>query len=466
MAREQARAATTAEDLKGATLSSLTASGLNPNEAQMRLAGFTEAFGDGRAEAFRTAAGKEFNAAGQLVDTDIPIDALQGQQVLNPALPQGTTLTPTPQTIQPGELMVTPQLGASPTTATPQAVTAEEVVAQTAGPAPQIDAQDVVGGVEEQTVQPTLTSPVETLVPAQLNVSDDALVERRLASLFADIESGEVPPWAKAAHNTAMEVMGARGIGASTIAGGAVALALMQSALPIAAQDAQTFFQADMANFNAEQQAALVNHQTAQQNMLTDVSIANASAQFNASSKMQTQQFVSSMIGQIQAQNASLTATMEQFNTSQVNQIAATNSGNALTAATFNANMKTQVEQFNSTMQNNRDQFNANMAFAVDQSNVTWRRNVNTANTAATNAANQVNVQNRFNLSATALNNLNQQLRDNADRAWQSIEAGMDRSLVLATQANDIALMNEQIDANNWTNTIKFGVKTLGEWAK
>lgn len=459
--REAARASSTG------TVQELIDQGLTAKEAQTRAAGFTGEFGEGRAEAFRQQAGLTFDDTGTLTQQNIPVEDITGQRVLNAQLSEAETFKPKLHTVQADELQK--DIEAAPTAPIVGAgdVTAQQIAASTVGDTATVNQNEALAGLASgpEQVAGTFTSPVETLNPATLNVQDDALVEKRLASMFADIESGEVPSWAKAAHNTAQETLAARGIGASSIAAGAISLALMQSALPIAAQDAQTYFQADIATFNAKTQADLVNFQTAQQNMLTDVSIANATAQFNASSKTQTQQFTASLISSIQTQNANMVNSMAQFNAAQENQVAAQNAGNALQAETFNVQQQNQIEQFNAQLESSRNQFNAEMAFAVDQSNVIYRRNVNTQNTAAINAANQVNTQNLFNMGQTAYNNAVLQARDNVAMINQNIQNGMDRSAAITMQANDIAQVNEQIDANNFQNLMSNTARVLsGVW--
>ena len=54
------------------------------------------------------------------------------------------------------------------------------------------------------------------------------------------------------------------------------------------------------------------------------------------------------------------------------------------------------------------------------------------ANTAATNAANQINAANYLNVSNTALNNIWQQFRDEADYAYSSAENSADRAFNMA----------------------------------
>ena len=97
-------------------------------------------------------------------------------------------------------------------------------------------------------------------------------------------------------------------------------------------------------------------------------------------------------------------------------------------------------------MQNAREQFNTKNAVEIAQSNATWRRNVNTANTAAINAANQINAANYLNISNTALNNIWQQFRDEADYAYTSSENSQDRAFNYAMAILDARITADMYD--------------------
>ena len=73
--------------------------------------------------------------------------------------------------------------------------------------------------------------------------------------------------------------------------------------------------------------------------------------------------------------------------------------------------------------------------------------NVNTANTAATNAANQINAANYLNVSNTALNNIWQQFRDEADYAYSSAENSADRAFHMATAILEADINKDQYNA-------------------
>lgn len=288
-------------------------------------------------------------------------------------------------------------------------------------------------------------------VAAQGEVGVESTVQGQLADLYSDFDNGNIPQWAKGAMTKAEEVMAARGLGASSLAGVAISEAIQQSALPIASQDAATYFQMDLANLDNRQQMALENTRNRQQTLLTDASLDNAAKQFNASSEQQMNQFVGSLVSQIKTTNAQLSTSVSQFNASAENQASATNAGNTLQAEFFNNQQKTAIDQFNSTLDFNRDKFNSEMQFAIEQSNVLWRRAVNTANTASVNAANQSNVMNTFNMSQVALNNLWQQWRDEASWAFSSAESQANRDYNLLQAANNRNFAQDQ-NSTNWAS--------------
>ena len=174
----------------------------------------------------------------------------------------------------------------------------------------------------------------------------------------------------------------------------------------MAVNNANNFFSMDMANLTNEQQSRIINQQQQQQVLLSDQASLNAAEQFNATSQNQTTQFFAGLGADISKFNATAANASNQFNAGQANAMA----------------------QFNANVQNAREQFNANNKQVIAQSNAKWRRDINTANTAAQNAANQVNAANYYNLSNTALNNIWQQFRDEADYAYTASENAADRA--------------------------------------
>ena len=462
-----------------------------------------------------------------------------GPAAMSPALVgatpqvQAQTGTATGVTAQQGQIgtLAEGQTGTAQTIAKPdltqRQVTAPEQVAAAIGDSRFLDA-----------TQAAQSGFVSDMKGATMQVTPDMTVEGQLTRLSAQFDEGQVPPWAAGVVRTANAQMAARGLSASSMAGAAITQAIMEASVPIAVQDAQTYYQTavkimdneqqarltntqnnmnidlantsnrqqtalakmqvqaalagqslsnqqqanvlnaerfaeaanltftqeqqrvftnskmvetvnltnlsnrqaatlqnaasmasmDMANLNNRQQAAvmeaknlmdmemqnlsnrqqgaIIEQQSRMQGLLSDQGAINAAEQFNATSQNQVNQFYDN-----------LSTTVSQFNSAQTN-----------AREQFNAGQANALQQFRATMQNQREQFNVKNAVAIEQSNVAWRRNVNTANTAAINAANQINATNYLSISNTALNNVWQQYRDEADYAYSAAENEKDRT--------------------------------------
>ena len=238
-----------------------------------------------------------------------------------------------------------------------------------------------------------------------LQLTDEATVQGQLADLYGDFEGGQVPAWAAGAIRSANQIMAARGMGASSIAGQAITQAAMEAALPIAQAD------------------AAVNAQA----LFTQYAAQNAAKQFNAQSQQQNDQFFANLETQVSTFNAEQQNTIERFNAGEANALA----------------------EFNAGLRNQREQFNSSMRLQIDQSNVQWRRQINTANTAAINAANQFNASNVMQMSQTAMNNLWQEWRDIADFSFQAQQNQMDRDLRVALQVLQNQGQLDAIEAND-----------------
>lgn len=389
----------------------------------------------------------------------IPLQQYISGQVAEPTMPTGATFTPTllatdTATLQnTGQLMDpnTPGATLAPVAAipTPQINAAQPIVTQQAT-AQQVNPADALAQVNPaaSTYDATKVSADTPQATAQQGaVNPNATVREQLANLYAESQPGMTPSWAKGAVTAANDVLAARGLGASTIGAAAIAAAIQQSALPIAAQDASTYFQMDLTNLSNRQQTEFENLRVKQQSLLSDQAADNASKQFNAASTTQTQQFMATLVNNIATQNADRMQAMSQFNVGQTNQAAFQNVSNQIQVESFNAQQTAAIDQFNANQNLARDTFNAQAAFAIEQSNVLWRRNINTENTAAINAANQTNVQNLYNISATAQNQLWQQWRDEASWNFQASENEKNRQYNLAQSANQNYVPNEGF---NW----------------
>ena len=392
--------------------------------------------------------------------------------ITKPSLPTGTTISPQLQNVAPQELLSTPGVSgtlgftaptttAAPTIAAPGTMTATQVAAPTAASAAQMTAATVAGQA------PTVTAAQQTGLTqaaqaAQGTITSDATVKGQLQSLQTEVETAlasgnPLPVWARGAAKATEAAMANRGLSASSMAAEALAEGIMNSAIPIAQADANTYKQMifqnlsnnqqaaitnaqsylklDMANLSNRQQANLQNINTRQNFLLSDQAAANAAFQFNATSQNQVNQFYSKLSTTVADQNAARIDAMKKFAEAEQSKINALNAQNTIAVNEANAKREATVKQFNATLENQRQQFNVANQRTIDQSNVVWRRAINTANTAAVNAANQANAQNLLNLSNWGLSSAWQQWRDEASWVNTSSENAQNRNHNLAMAA-------------------------------
>ena len=388
-----------------------------------------------------------------------------------PTMPTGTTISPQLQNVKTNELMATPGVtgttaAALPTAAAAPTITGAATPTSMASTVPTAQAANTYtqAGIAGST--PTMTAATGTVtapaVAAQGTVSTDATVRGQLADLQQDVttavQSGNpLPVWARGAAKATEAALANRGMSQSSMAAEALAEGIMNSAIPIAKADAdtykqmifqnlannqqaaitnaQSYLQMDMANLSNTQQASLQNLNTRQAFLMSDQAAANAAYQFNATSQNQVNQFYDNMSSQMSEQNAARNDAMKQYATSEANKISALNAQNTVQVNEANAARESAINQFNSTLENQRQQFNVNNQREIDQSNVVWRRGINTANTAAVNAANQTNAQNLLNMSNFAMSSLWQQWRDEASWTNEASQNNLQRLHAMAVAA-------------------------------
>jgi len=299
------------------------------------------------------------------------------------------------------------------------------------GAAPQIDPSlitetataDLPEETETNTVDVTKVSEqvqqeLNDLEAAKGTVSKEGTVRGQLELLMEDFENDGTPPWASGAMRAAMSKMQARGLGASSMAGQAIVQAAMESALPIAMQDASTTAQFELQNLTNEQQTVIFKAQQRFAGIFSDQSAENAAKQFNASSQNQTDQFF-----------ASLQESVSRFNATQVNAITKSN-----------VDSENAAKQFNAQMVDMRDRFNAQNSLVIAQSNAQWRQNISTINTAAQNDANMEAAKTANAFTGAALEQLWQRERDLMAFAFNSSESAIDREvqMLLADKQEDL----------------------------
>ncbi len=415
-----------------------------------------------------------------------------------PTLPTGTSIAPTLQTVQTGELQATPGVTGTIAATTPTATTAPTITAATAPTAGQVTAPTAQSASQMTAAQvgsaiPTATAQTGTVtapMTAQTGtITSDATTKGQLEGLQQEISTAlaqgtAMPVWARGAAEATRAAMQARGMGASSMMAEALAEGIMKSAVPIAASDAATYkemifqnlnnrqqaaltnannyFQMDMANLSNKQQTSLANLSTRQAFLLSDQAASNAAAQFNATSTNQVNQFYDGLTSQIAEQNAARGDAMNKFANEESNKISAINAQNTIGVDEADANRQATINQFNSTLADARQRFNVENQRVIDQSNVQWRRALNTANTAAVNATNQLNAQNMLDMSNYALSGLWQQWRDEADWVNSASENSLARAhnaaLAALERTTELDLADESKKSKMYELLGKFGI--------
>ena len=396
------------------------------------------------------------------------------EQAKASTMPTGTDVEVEEQDVKQDELLTTEgkKISDVTTVATPTDVTAAaQTTPQKFDAATYTADSDAASRTGKADAAKGVLSASAVMEAAQGTVSPDALATAatqeldprattryQLAELFKGIEEGGPPPaWAAPAVRKVTAVMQQRGLGASSMAAAATMQAMMESGIPIAAQDAQKYATIQLQNLNNEQQAALQNAaallqmDTANLNNRQQAALNNAKAFLtmdmqNLTNEQQSdtltyQSRVQALLSDQAAVNAS-----KQFNAKSQNEIetffaelgAGIESANiqrSVASQQFNVNKDLAVQQFNAQMEAQQDQFNANMQTQIDQSNATWRRSVNTRNTAAQNEANRQNALNLLGIQQNALNQLWQKYRDKAAWSQKISENALDRAHNAAMQA-------------------------------
>ena len=366
----------------------------------------------------------------------------------------------------------------------------------------QIQQGELIDGVADAERASTYTEQVQA---ATATPTEKATVAGQLASLTADFDASNPPPWAAGTLRAIQAEMAQRGLGASSIAGQALIQGALESALPIAQADAQTqaqfeaqnlsnrqqramlaaeqrakfvgqefdqAFQArvqnasrigDIANMNftAEQQIALENSRVANTMNLNNLSnrqamvVAEASALANmdASNLNNAQQAAvqnAQNFLQLDMANLSNEQQTQLFNAQAINQSILTDQAATNAARQFNATSQNQVDQFMSTLANQVSQFNATQANAQNQFNAGELNTLSRFNAEVANQRDQFNATNQL---AIAQNNA----------VWRREIATADTAAInRANELNAKAVLD--VSNNQYDNLWQFYADTM-EWA-
>jgi hypothetical protein len=265
-----------------------------------------------------------------------------------------------------------------------------------------------------------------------------ASVQDELSGLMQQFEGGSTPAWAAGSMRKATQMLSARGLGASSMAGQAVIQAAMEAALPIAQIDAgnkqqMALFKAEQRskflgmefdqafqtkvmnaakvsevanmNFTAEQQIALENSRAANtmelQNLNNKQAVIMAEAAAlsqlditNLNNRQQAAVVNAQNFLQMDMANLSNEQQTELFKSQQNVQALLTDQAAENASAQFNATSENQTDQFFANLTSNVGQFNASQANAMDQFNVNTVNALRQFNAEVQNQRDMFNAQN------------------------------------------------------------------------
>lgn len=270
---------------------------------------------------------------------------------------------------------------------------------------------------------------------ATADPSRKAMVKGQLEDLYADFDADIPPPWAAGAMRAATAAMAARGLVASSMAGQAVIQATMESALPIAAADAQTVATFEITNLSnrqqramlaAQQRAAFLGQEFDQQFQSRVANAARVSdvANLNFTAEQQIQLENSRIANSMNLQNlnnkqamtmaeAASLANLDMANLNNRQQAAVQNAQNFLQMDMANLSARQQMamfdaqasiqsiftdtaaqnaaQQFNATSENQLNQFFAQLSTQTSQFNAAQSTAISQFNAGQTTAIDQFN---------------------------------------------------------------------------
>ena len=339
----------------------------------------------------------------------------------------------------------------------------------------EIEAGEIVTGAADATKAAQFTEEIQA---ATATPSAQATVKGQLNELMKDFEGGATPSWAAGAMRNANAQMAARGLGSSSMAGQAIIQAAMESALPIASQDAQTVAGFEMANlsnrqqramlaaeqraefmgmeftqdfqarvqnsarigdianmnFTADQQVALENSRNANSMNLANLSNQQAMlmGQVAAISSLEQQNLSNQQ--QAAVQNAQSFLQMDMTNLSNEQQTAMFKSQSVIQSIFTDQAAENASKQFNASSENQTKQFMTNMKAQVDQYNASQ-----------INAMTQLDVTEENQMSKFNIDMLNQRDKFNAANQLVIAQANAQwRQNVATLETNNQNMANQE----------------------
>jgi len=293
--------------------------------------------GDPNASFNKTAAPSATSSIQQPIDTRFSGLVQQvGQQASAPFLPPGTVQQPIQiSQITPGELQAAPLVNVPMPVAAPvidpqQFVSAAPTVAAPSLIDPtltgdvqptEIVNQAVLGNINVEDLISDVTGSLSSgaLATAQTEALDEkATVQFQLSELYKSLDDEtELPAWAAPAARNADQFMLKRGLGASSMAASARINALMESALPIAAADADKYATIQIQNLTNKQSTALQNASLTAGMDTANLEVRLKSAQQNAQSFLMMN--MSNVTNEQATNNINTQARLQEMFTDQAN---------------------------------------------------------------------------------------------------------------------------------------------------
>ena len=249
---------------------------------------------------------------------------------------------------------------------------------------------------------------------------EEALVSTQLNTLLAGIENGQIPTWASPAVSAVEQMLAVRGLSASSVGRDNLFNAIIQSAVPLAQQNAQAiqasvaqeksliaqeeirnaelkqqvgldkankYFQMDMANFSTEVQRQVANSKFMQTIALTETSNDQQATVQNAVLNSQISMQEATATERLLSLNAQNFLKMDLTNVSNEQQAEVLNTQLNQQRLLTNASAVNAAAQFNSTSENQTNQFMSNLTAQMEQYNTSQVNAMEQFNTTQSNAA-------------------------------------------------------------------------------
>ena len=270
--------------------------------------------------------------------------------------------------------------------------------------------------------------------------STEATVQGQLTNLMEDFEGGETPAWAAGAMRAATQRMAARGLAASSMAGQAIVQAAMESALPIAQQDAETTARFEERNLSNRQEAAILKAEQRAKFLGIEFDQAFQIRVENAAkiADIANQNFTAEV--EIALENARLANTVDLANLDAKNAKILSDAAamSNMEIANLNNRQEAAVQQANAFLNFDMKEFDAKQEVAMFKTQA--QINSIMSDTAAENAAKQFNAtsENQVNQFYDSLISTVEQFNVDQANAMERFEAD---------QANQLSKFNAEMDA-------------------